>query len=114
MTYIRPISKPKKSGKRWRSPGHRAWIRKHHCIVGNCNLVPIECAHVRLGLPAGEQAGMSQKPGDEWCVPLCQLHHSEQHSVGEQTFAQLHLLDLVDAAREFFSRSPHRRKWEET
>lgn len=113
MTFLRPISKPRKSDTRWRSPGHLNFVRGHHCIVSDCNAMPIEAAHVRLGLPAGEQAGMAQKPGDEWAVPMCggpEGHHAEQHRIGEASFAKKYSLDLVAAAQEFFAKSPHRHK----
>lgn len=111
MSYVRAIAKPKKTESRWRCSAHRAWVRKHHCIVTDCNSLPIECAHVRLGLPAGEQAGMGFKPGDMWCVPLCQEHHREQHAIGEASFAGKYQLNLVAAAQEFFRASPHRHKY---
>lgn len=110
MTYVHAIPKPKKADKRWRSQAHRKWVSGHYCIVEGCRSMPIECAHVRLGLPAGEQAGMGFKPGDMWTVALCQEHHREQHAMGEASFAAKHNLNLVAAAQEFFRASPHRHK----
>ena len=114
MTFLRPIPKAKKPDKRWRSPAHRKWVRGHYCIVAGCTQTPIECAHVRSGLTMGEQAGMGFKPGDEWCVALCFEHHKIQHAIGEQSFEAKFNLNLMAAAQEFFSRSPHRRKWEQS
>lgn len=114
MTFLRPIPKAKKPDKRWRSPAHCNWVRGHYCLVPGCNAVPIECAHVRLGLPAGEQAGMGFKPGDMWVIPLCggpEGHHAEQHRIGEASFAAKYEINLVDAARECFAKSPHRHKF---
>lgn len=93
-------------------PAHRAWVRKHYCCVPGCPSDLIEAAHVRKGLPEGEQAGMGQKPHDRWCIPLCRDHHREQHDLGELTFAGKHGLDLVALAKQFAKESPHRVKWE--
>ncbi len=51
-------------------PGHRAWVRRHHCCVPGCLNIPIECAHVRTGTDGG--IGLT--------------HHAEQHRIGERRF----------------------------
>jgi hypothetical protein len=93
-------------------PAHKAWVRKHVCSVPGCPSDLIEAAHVRKGLPEGEQAGMGEKPHDRWCIALCSAHHKEQHAIGEQTFAAKYGLDLVALAKAFAKESPHRVKWE--
>jgi len=93
-------------------PSHRKWVRGHNCAVPGCDGRPIEAAHVRLGLPQGEQAGMSQKPHDKWCISLCAYHHAAQHAIGEATFSKLYTVDLVKTAMEFATKSPHRHMWE--
>lgn len=96
-------------------PAHRAWVRLHGCIVPGCDRLPIECAHIRKGVPADEAGGVGIKPHDRWCVSMCGGpggHHAEQHTLGEKTFASKYGLDLVALAREFARQSPHRAKWE--
>ena len=93
-------------------PAHRAWVRLHGCSIPGCDRSQIEAAHVRKGLPPGEQAGMGEKPHDKWCLSLCSAHHLEQHSLGELSFSTKYGLDLVVIAREFAKASPHRLKWE--
>ena len=88
-------------------PGHRAWVRRHHCCVPGCVELPIECAHVRTGT----DGGVGLKPSDRWVVSLCKLHHAEQHQNGEITFQERYGIDLRELAREFASRSPHRSLW---
>jgi hypothetical protein len=88
-------------------PGHRAWVRSHHCSVPGCQQVPIECAHVRRGTDGGQ----GLKPSDRWTVSLCRAHHVEQHQKGELSFERAHGIDLREIAAEFARKSPHRAKW---
>ena len=85
-------------------PGHRAWVRRHHCCVPECLNVPIECAHVRTGT----DRGIGLKPSDRWTVSLCSAHHAEQHRIGEGSFERLYALDLRGLATTFAAKSPHR------
>jgi hypothetical protein len=87
-------------------PGHRAWVRRHHCCVPACLNIPIECAHVRTGT----DGGIGLKPSDRWTVSLCSAHHAEQHRVGERQFEVRYALDLLGLARAFAARSPHQRR----
>jgi hypothetical protein len=98
--------RPEKRGDPPRScPGHRAWIRRHHCSVPGCKRSPIECAHVRIGT----DGGISLKPSDRWCISLCSFHHSEQHRLGERRFEKRHGLCLAELAELFARASPHAR-----
>lgn len=90
-----------------RSPGHRAWVRSHHCCVPGCEDMPIECAHVRRS----SNSGMGVKPSDAFTVALCKEHHAESHR-GERSFEARYGLDLMKLANEFFCKSPHRHKLE--
>lgn len=76
------IPKKPKRESRWRSTAHCNFVRSHQCAIADCDGMPIEVAHVRLG----SGAGMSQKPSDWRTVSLCRDHHAEQHRVGERTF----------------------------
>lgn len=87
-------------------PGHRAWVRKHHCSVPGCKRLPIECAHVRNGT----DGGTGIKPSDKWTISLCKQHHVEQHSMGERAFEERYEINLCELAKEFLSRSPHRHR----
>lgn len=91
-----------------RSPAHRAWVRGHQCSVPNCDLRPIECAHVR----DGTDGGMGIKPSDKWCISLCRDHHAEQHQIGEKSFDKRHGIVMKALAESFFASSPHRSKLE--
>lgn len=89
-----------------RSPAHRAWVRSHRCCVPGCQLMPIECAHVRRA----SNAGVGIKSSDAFCTSLCREHHAQAHQIGEQTFEKRHGINLMALAREFYQRSPHRDK----
>ena len=51
------------------------------CVPGCRRQSLIEAHHVRR---AGT-SGTGVKPGDEWCVPLCFVHHNDLHRRGETT-----------------------------
>ena len=90
---------------RIRSVAHRDWVRSHHCSVPGCQLMPIEVAHVNRA----SNGGMARKASDAFTVSLCREHHAESHR-GERSFETKHGLNLMALAREFYQRSPHRRK----
>lgn len=94
------------SGKpKLRSPAHRDWVRSHRCCVPGCQLMPIEVAHINRA----STRGMGQKSSDAQTISLCRDHHAESHR-GERTFELKYGLDLMALAREFYERSPHRKK----
>nr|WP_140393855.1 putative HNHc nuclease [Nitrospira cf. moscoviensis SBR1015] len=70
----------------------------------------IECAHVRTGT----DGGASLKPGDNWTLPLCRVHHAEQHQIGESAFERKYKINMKAIASELWQKSPHRRKYEES
>lgn len=86
-----------------RSSAHRGWVRSHRCCVPGCQLMPIECAHVRRAA----NSGTGFKPSDAYTVSLCREHHAESHR-GERTFEARHGVDLMALAKEFYARSPFR------
>lgn len=91
-----------------RCPAHLSFVRKHSCCVKECDRLPIEAAHVRIG----GDGGTSLKPGDDRTISLCASHHAQQHTLGERSFAQMHGLDLAELARLFWQQSPARIRWE--
>src|SRR6266566_4143314 len=69
---------------RVREPAYLVYIRSLECV--NCgNDISVEAAHVRRGSVEWNKplTGLGVKPDDYWTVPLCSLHHSKQHSLGE-------------------------------
>lgn len=90
---------------RLRSTAHRDWVRGHHCCVDGCTRMPIEVAHINRA----STRGIGTKSSDALTISLCRDHHSESHR-GEKTFQAKYSLNLLDLAREFYRRSPHRQK----
>jgi hypothetical protein len=65
---------------RERDPDFLGWLAKLPCAACLCVGVftrGVQCAHLRIGSVAHGKSptGMSEKPGDRWCVPLCAPHH---------------------------------------
>lgn len=67
------------------------------CVCGRSrNVQP--CHTPRL---AGDEArGMGQKRDDFRAIPMCWIHHAEQHSIGWPRFIQTYDLDLQEILRE--------------
>ena len=117
MLLQRIPKKPRRT-ERWKSQSHLNHVRKHACV--NCGSVAnIQAAHVRMG----SGAGMSRKPDDFRCVPLCggsptvEGCHSEQHRVGEPKFWALYESlnghDVEAVIDELIRTSPKRREIED-
>lgn len=106
--FLKRIPKPAKRSSRWRSQAHCNFVRSHFCVVPDCQLMPIEVAHVRVG----SGAGVGQKPDDWNTIALCRTHHAEQHSIGERSFEKRHAIDMAAIAAEFAKQSPKRREIE--
>ena len=98
---------------RIRCPAHLAWVRGFSCPVCDerqvFQLARTQAAHVR----SGTDGGLSVKPGDNWAIPLCAIHHAEQHMDGENAFAARYGIDMKALAAQLWQRSPHRIKYEQ-
>lgn len=70
-----------------RSRAHLAFVRTLPCCV--CGRTRgVEAAH------ASGSRGMGQKCSDLDTMPLCRLHHEEQHRIGWPRFIQVYELDV--------------------
>lgn len=59
---------------------HPEFISRLPCV--KCGIYGVDCAHLRKG----SHAGIAQKPDDKELLPLCRIHHQEQHTIGEVSF----------------------------
>lgn len=104
--------KPNAQGPQERNPSHLRWVRGFECLVCHktrqARISGMEAAHVRTGT----DGGMGRKPSDRWAVPLCSVHHAEQHRIGESAFEARYGLNLRDTAERLYRQSPHRKKVE--
>lgn len=112
MLKRRKFAKFGKEPSQIRSAGHLAWVRGFSCCVEGRNEPDcggkIEAAHVRVAT----DGGTSLKPGDNWVIPLCGIHHARQHRHGETSFEKFYGISMKKIAAELWSRSPHRIKYE--
>jgi hypothetical protein len=74
------------------SKAHREFIKSLPCSVAICRSRFTVPAHTP-GL--GGARGMRQKRSDFETIPLCKLHHNEQHSIGWPDFISKYELDLI-------------------
>lgn len=98
MTLPGRRTRPKmgcRDGIRRTFPAHRAWVRRHCCVVTGCNAGPIQFCHVKSRGAGG---------GDWYGVSMCLEHHDEQHK-GIKTFERKYAIDLYALAAEFAART---------
>lgn len=64
-----------------------AYIRQQPCCICGDN-VSVEAAHLRVGSINDDKrdAGGGEKSSDKWALPLCGVHHREQHRMNEREF----------------------------
>jgi hypothetical protein len=82
-------------------PKHKAFVRRHVCVVPGCISNQIECAHYRT---AGN-SGAGLKPADWFTFPCCHTHHAEQHQIGQPAFERKYGIDLAAVCAEYAKRS---------
>jgi DNA recombination protein Rad52 len=64
--------------KRVRSKEHLRFVAQQPCVI--CGRTPTQAHHVRYAQPRG----LALKVSDEFTVPLCAVHHSENHATGDE------------------------------
>jgi hypothetical protein len=68
------ISSPKSI----RAPEHVKWVATLPCLV--CQRRPADAHHLKRVQPNA----MGRKPGDQWVIPLCRIHHRALHDAGDE------------------------------
>jgi hypothetical protein len=83
--------------KRIRSKDHLRFVSQQPCLI--CGRKPSHAHHVRYAQPRG----LGLKVSDEFTVPLCAIHHHENHTTGdERRWWQQHKIDPLTAAHELW------------
>ncbi len=83
--------------KRVRSKEHLKYVAQQPCVI--CGRQPSHAHHVRFAQPRG----VGLKVSDEFTVPLCAIHHHENHTVGnERQWWQDRKLDPLMVARKLW------------
>jgi hypothetical protein len=86
--------------KRLRSKEHLRFVAQQPCLI--CGRTPSQAHHVRYAQPRG----LGIKVSDEFTVPLCAIHHSENHAAGdERRWWQERKLDPLAVAERLWRRS---------
>lgn len=86
--------------KRLRSKEHLKYVAQQPCVI--CGRQPSHAHHVRFAQPKG----VGLKVSDEFTVPLCAIHHQENHAVGnELQWWQDRKLDPLIVARKLWEES---------
>src|SRR6478672_7186104 len=90
------ISEPK----RHRSKEHLQFVAQQPCLI--CGRSPSHAHHVRFA----QSKGLALKVSDEFTVPLCAIHHSENHSTGdERKWWQTHNIEPLAITRRLWEES---------
>ena len=86
--------------KRVRSKEHLRFVAQQPCVI--CGRTPAHAHHVRYAQPRG----LALKVSDEFTVPLCAIHHSENHATGdERRWWQERKIDPLAIAAELWGKS---------
>ena len=84
--------------KRIRAPEHLKWVASLPCLI--CQRQPSDAHHLKRVQPNA----LGRKPGDQWVVPLCRIHHRALHDAGDETrWWEIHKLDQVTVAEELWA-----------
>jgi hypothetical protein len=83
--------------KRHRSKEHLKFVASRPCLI--CGRTPSHAHHIRYAQPKG----LALKVSDEFTVPLCATHHSQNHMTGnELKWWQDHNIEPLSVARKLW------------
>jgi hypothetical protein len=86
--------------KRRRDKQHLRYVASQPCLA--CGRSPSDAHHLRFTQPRG----LGVKSSDEFTVPLCRIHHRENHRTGdERAWWQTRQLDPLPVASRLWSES---------
>lgn len=86
--------------KRIRSKAHLRFVAQQPCLI--CGRKPSQAHHVRYA----QQRSLGLKVSDEFAVPLCATHHSENHRTGdERRWWEEKKIDPLMIARDLWTTS---------
>ena len=86
--------------KRHRSKEHLRYVRCQHCLI--CGRAPAHAHHIRYAQPRG----LALKVSDEFTVPLCAIHHNENHATGdERKWWERHGIDPLPIAQRLWAKT---------
>jgi hypothetical protein len=84
--------------RRHRNKTHLRFVALQPCLI--CGRSPVDAHHLRYAQPRA----MGKKNSDEFTVPLCRMHHSQNHRVGEEVeWWRANGIDPLPVARRLWS-----------
>jgi hypothetical protein len=84
--------------KRIRSKAHLKFVARQPCLI--CGRAPSHAHHVRYA----QSRGLGLKVSDEFTVPLCAIHHSQNHTTGdERQWWDQHKIDPLAVANALWN-----------
>jgi Rad52/22 family double-strand break repair protein len=90
--------------KRHRSKEHLRFVAQQPCLI--CGRSPTHAHHVRFA----QSRGLGLKVSDEFTVPLCAIHHQQNHATGnERQWWQEHKIDPLAVAERLWRESQQSR-----
>ena len=93
------ISEPK----RIRSKEHLRFVASQPCLI--CGRSPAHAHHIRFA----QTKGIGLKVSDEFTVPLCATHHSENHRTGSETkWWEAYKIEPLSIAHQLWAKSQQR------
>jgi hypothetical protein len=89
---------------RQKNDGHLQYIRTLPCAICGDDTT-VEAAHIRMKDPSigKPMTGIGTKPHDKFTLPLCGLHHRDQHLNGEHEWWETVGIDPVKLALALYS-----------
>jgi hypothetical protein len=88
--------------RRHRDKGHLKFVASQPCLV--CGRSPADAHHLRFTQPRA----MGRKVSDEFTVPLCRVHHRDNHNFGDEvTWWERRAIDPVATSRMLWVSTRH-------
>jgi len=86
--------------KRQRSKEHLRYVGRQPCLI--CGRAPSHAHHIRYA----QSRGLALKVSDEFTVPLCAIHHTENHATGdERKWWEKHGVDPLPVAQNLWTQT---------
>lgn len=86
--------------KRLRSKAHLRHVARQPCLI--CGRAPSQAHHIRYA----QNKGLGLKVSDEFTVPLCAIHHSDNHATGdERNWWTERKIDPLAVAKDLWAQS---------
>jgi hypothetical protein len=87
MHESKQFHNPQPKDPNYRDEAYKRFIRRKACLISDCAKFHPDPHHESFG-----NKGMSYKPPDTYCLPLCREHHREREQLGYHRFWNKHCI----------------------